>query len=237
MIAASARRLVRLVRAATLASVSRDAGGWPAASLVTTACDSDGSPILLLSTLADHTRNLAADPRAALLFEAASRRSNPQTGPRVSVAGTIAPADEPRLRRRFLARHPAADLYAGFADFGIFRMQVQRAHYVGGFARAAWLEGARFRIAAEISAAFAAEEEKTLAELNDGYRAALQLLAARLLRRAGTDWVAVGIDPDGCDLRRGATTARLSFAETIPAPAALASAIDRLIREIRVNLG
>jgi hypothetical protein len=235
VIAATARQLMRSVRSATLATASRDAGGWPFASLVTTACDTDGSPILLLSTLADHTRNLAADPRAALLFEAATRRSNPQTGPRVSVVGTIARADEPRLRRRFLARHPAAELYAGFADFGIFRMQVQRAHYVGGFARAVWLEGARFCLPAEFSAAFAAGEEQALAELNDCHRAALQVVADKRLRRAGTGWVAVGIDPDGCDLGCGQATARLSFAETIPAPAAAASAIDRLFREIRLG--
>ena len=234
MIAATARRLVRTVRSAALATAAHEAAGWPYVSLVTTACDIDGSPILLLSTLADHTRNLAADPRASLLFEAATRRGNPQTGPRVSVVGTVARADEPRLRRRFLARHPAADLYAGFADFGIFRMQVQRAHYVGGFARAAWIEAERLCIPAEVSAAFAAGEEQALAALNDKHCAALQALAGKRTRRGA--WTAVGLDPDGCDLQCGATTARLSFVETIPALAALPLAVDRLLRETRAML-
>lgn len=231
MIAATARQLMRSVRSATLATAAHDAAGWPYASLVTTACDIDGSPILFLSTLADHTRNLAADPRASLLFEAATRRSNPQTGPRVSVVGTIGPADEPRLRRRFLARHPAADLYAGFADFGIFQMHVQRAHYVGGFARAAWIEAQRFCIPAELGAAFAAGEDEALALLNDRHGAALQALAGKTMRRGA--WTAAGLDPDGCDLQCGAKTARLSFAETIPALAALPAAVDRLLRETR----
>ena len=114
-------------------------------SLVTIACDHDGSPILLLSNLADHTRNLAADDRASLLVEAASQRVNPQTGPRVSLVGRLTPADAARCRDRFLARHPSAERYAGFADFHIFRMAVGRVHWVGGFADARWMDGEAYR--------------------------------------------------------------------------------------------
>ncbi|MEK7246610.1 MAG: pyridoxamine 5'-phosphate oxidase family protein, partial [Pseudomonadota bacterium] len=132
------RRLLRRGRSGMLATVlggvtplgvpSHDAAraGHPYASLVTLAWDVDASPIFLFSTLSDHTRNLASDSRAALLIEEASRRANPQTGPRVTLIGRIAPCargeDESSARRRFLARHPEAARYAGFGDFRFFRM-------------------------------------------------------------------------------------------------------------------
>lgn len=229
---AQARHLMRQQRSAALATAAQDAASWPYASLVTTACDTDGSPILLLSNLADHTRNLKAEPRASLLFEAAAGRANPQTGPRVSVIGTIAPADEPHLRRRFLARHPTARLYAGFADFGVYRMQVVRAHFVAGFGRSVWIERDHFCIPAAVAAAFAGGEEEALAQLNGDRHAALQALAGKRSRRSGDAWMAVGLDPDGIDLCCGTATARLSFLHAIPAPTAAAEALDRLLQTI-----
>jgi hypothetical protein len=138
--ATQARTVLRSRRSAALATAMATEAGWPYASLVTIACDVDGGPILLMSRLSDHTRNLDRNPRASLLLEDASRRVNPQTGPRLTLLGRIVPEAEPRLRRRFLARHPGAALYADFTDFRIFRMQVERGHWVGGFGQARWLE-------------------------------------------------------------------------------------------------
>ncbi|MGF1640679.1 MAG: HugZ family protein [Rhodospirillales bacterium] len=211
--AAAARRLIRRARTAALATtLPDDRGGRAYASLVTVACDGDGRPLLLLSTLAEHTRNLAADARAALLFEAASGRASPQTGPRVTVLGRIERSAAPeRHLRRFLARHPGAARYAGFADFGCYRMAVERAHFVGGFARAQWLAGDELVLAGAAAAAIAAAEPDILAHMNADHGDAIGLYANRLLGRRGTGWTMVAVDPEGCDLRRGSVLARLDF--------------------------
>lgn len=169
------RRLMKEARQAALATTlappgldqspgqGRDLGdsGQPYASLVLVALDNDGSPILLLSDLADHSRNLKAEPRAALLFDGTAGLKDPLTGPRASVLGRItpvtpgadageatrdAPGDPPGdttgcLRARFLARHPSAATYADFSDFHFYRMTVESAHLVAGFGRIHWLMG------------------------------------------------------------------------------------------------
>lgn len=211
-VAPAARRLMRACRSAAVATSMPDGGGSrPYAALVTVACAADGSPLLLLSGLSEHTRNLAAEPRAALLFEAASRRRNPQTGPRVTVLGRIEPTSRPQDSRRFLARHPDAALYAGFGDFGFYRMAVERAHYVGGFARAEWIDGARLVLASETAAAVEAEEDGVLAHMNEDHAGTLALLAQELLGRSPGAWRLTGVDPDGIDLAVGAGFARLDF--------------------------
>lgn len=236
---AAARGLARRARSAALAtSLPADQGGEaaaPYASLVTIACDTDGAPILLLSQLADHTRNLHIDPRACLLIEGASRRSNPQTGPRVSLLGRITASGEERHRLRFLARHPGAALYAGFADFAIYRMQVERVHYVGGFARARWMGGEAFLCSAAAAAAVAAAEADILAHINQDHADAVALYAKHLLRRRGNDWRMIAVDPDGCDLRAGNTMARLDFPHPVGGPAELREVLVELAATARAK--
>jgi heme iron utilization protein len=231
--ASAARGLMRRVRSAALASTLRDNDGWAYASLVTVTCDCDGSPILLLSDLADHTRNLAADSRASLLFEAASGRANPQTGPRVTVLGRITRSLRDSDRRRFLARHPGAQLYAGFADFAFYRMTVERAHFVGGFARAAWLAAGDIVLDGKGVEGIAAAEPDILAHMNADHAEAVGLYAARLLRRRGEGWTMVAVDPEGCDLRRGSTLARLDFPRIASNPEALRKILVELAARAR----
>jgi putative heme iron utilization protein len=226
--AAAARGLMRRARSAALATSLRDENGRPYVSLVTVACDCDGSPLLLLSDLADHTRNLGADPRASLLFEAASRRANPQTGPRVTVLGRIERSEDERHRRRFLARHPAGGLYAGFADFACYRMTVERAHFVGGFARAKWLTGSDLVLDCDTAQGIAEAESGILAHMNADHTEAVELYAHRLLGRRGEGWTMVAVDPEGCDLGRGSVLARLNFPRLAADPGS--------VREILVAL-
>src|SRR5947199_30981 len=103
--------------------------------------DMDGSPLILTSRLSTHTANLEADGRASVLLAEAGK-GDPLAHPRLTVLGVFARierdgADEARVRRRFLARHPKSELYAGFGDFSFWWMQVASAHLNGGFARAA----------------------------------------------------------------------------------------------------
>lgn len=208
--AVAARGLMRRARHGTLATAETD-GAWPYASLVTVACDCDGSPLLLLSKLADHTRNILDDARASILFEAASGLANPQTGPRVTVVGRIEKTTEERHARRFLARHPRAREYAGFPDFAFYRMTVERGHYVGGFGNAVWIRRAKLVFGARASAAIAAAEEGIVEHMNRDHADAVVLYATRLLGRRGKAWRMIGADPEGIDLRLRDTFQRLDF--------------------------
>jgi heme oxygenase (biliverdin-IX-beta and delta-forming) len=121
-----------------------DGRDQPYVSLVLVALDSEGSPILLLSDLADHSRNLAVEPRSALLFDGTAGLDNPLTGPRASVLGRLEPVDTAdkateSLKTRFLAHHPSAAAYVDFGDFRFYRMAVKSAHLVAGFGRIHWL--------------------------------------------------------------------------------------------------
>src|SRR6202161_3381880 len=142
---ALAKSLLRPTRAGALATIDRNTG-HPFASLVNVAPDSDGAPLILISRLATHTANLEADHRASLLL-AAGGKGDPLAHPRLTLLGSFAQvarndASEPRLRRRFLARHPKSELYAGFADFSFWRLHTVAALLNGGFARAADLKAA-----------------------------------------------------------------------------------------------
>ena len=208
-------------------------GGRPYAALVTTAFAADASPILLLSQLSEHARNLAADPRVALLFEAASRRRNPQTGPRVTVIGRIARSPDGADRRRFLARHPDAALYADFADFGFYRMAIERAHYVGGFARAYWIRGEDFTLPGSGPAAIAVAEEGVLEHMNADHGEAVALYARAVLGRRGSGWRLTGVDPDGIDLASKDATGRIDFGQVVQDVDALRAALVSLAADAR----
>ncbi len=226
----AARRLMRGAVKAALATAMDD--GRPYVSLVTVATAQDGSPLLLLSGLADHTRNLAADPRGSLLFDGTDGYDNPQQGPRVSVLGRLAPTAEPGHRARFLARHPEAAMYAGFGDFAFWRLEMERAHLVGGFARAVWLED-RLAVEAEPAARMAAAEESILAHMNAEHGAAIDLYARRLCGAEGDGWRMAGIDPDGCDLMRDGRRLRLDFDAPVDGPEAARAALVALATAVR----
>lgn len=137
-----------LLRGAKAASLATADDGVPFAALVTVAFLADLSPVLLLSTLSTHTRQLMANPACALLVVGEAADENPQTAPRICLSGRAEITTDPAARAGFLAVHPYAALYADFTDFAFWRVDLQGAHYVGGFAAAAKLEVAKLRLAA-----------------------------------------------------------------------------------------
>jgi hypothetical protein len=206
--AALGRRLLRCCERAALATSLL---GAPYASLVLVAADLDASPLLLLSDLARHSRNIAFDPRVSLLFDGTEGHADRLDGPRLSVLGRVEPAADPRLLARFTARHPSSAAYAGFADFRLYRVAIERGHLVAGFGRIEWVDGAELGFAGDI-AALAAAEPAILARINTQPDTVLRI-AKRLPGHGGTGWRITGIDPEGIDLRREAETARLDFAD------------------------
>ncbi len=224
------RRLIRRARAGMLSTALASDGGRPYGSLVSVAFDCDLSPLFLFSDLSDHTRNLGQDDRASLLIEEAARLKNPQTGPRATLVGRVARTAEERHRRRFLARHPEAAMYAGFADFHVYRMGVERIHYVGGFARAQWMTAGKVAGDGAAAKAIAEAEEAILAHMNADHAAAVDHYATALLGRTGRGWTMTGIDPDGADLRLGGRFARLEFDQPIADRDAARRELVRLAR-------
>lgn len=129
-----ARGLLRAGGTASLATLGRD--GTPFASYVITAPAADGSPLTLLSRLARHTQNLEHDPRASLLFVREPEAGNESmTAARLTITGRCCKDEEAESQRLFLARHPDAQRYAGFADFSFYRFEVAAGHMVAGFGR------------------------------------------------------------------------------------------------------
>lgn len=243
-----ARRMLRRARAAGLATTLAGTGG-PYASLVTMATDHDGAPLLLLSGLAEHTANLEADPRCALLVEEASDRANPQTGSRATVVGRAekveAGAERDRLAGRFLARHPGAALYAGFGDFAIWRVAVERIHLVGGFARAVWLEDGVL-LPSAMAAAFAGAEAGVVDHMNQDHATAVEDYARGLLGLPGGPWRMRAVDADGLDLAledeagaddgTGPRVHRLEFDPPVESPDALRGRLVALVSVARGRL-
>jgi putative heme iron utilization protein len=212
---ATARDVLRLAATGSLATLGED--GSPFASLVTVATTPAGEPILLLSTLAVHTRNLARDPRASLLLVAPSGEGgDPLAGARLTLVGRIGrPEDDPMLRRRFLARHEEAAVYADFADFGFHRFEVSSAHLVAGFGRIVDLSRAEILTDCADAADLLAAETGAVEHMNADHADSVALYAIRLLGMPAGAWRMTAVDPDGADLRAGPLRARLAFPERV----------------------
>jgi heme iron utilization protein len=231
-----AKELLRTTRAGALATIDRNTG-HPFASLVNVATDADGAPLILVSRLSTHTANLEIDSRASLLL-ASTGKGDPLAHPRLTLIGAFAQvarddAREPRLRRRFLARHPKSELYAGFADFSFWRLDAVSAHLNGGFARAADLKASE--VMTDLSGAedLLAAEAGAVAHMNNDHAEAVRLYATKLLGAQDGNWRLTGIDPEGLDLACGDATLRLPFSAPITGAEQLRKAVVDLAAKAR----
>jgi hypothetical protein len=182
------RRLLRGVDRAALATRLPEgaetpepgSGGWPYASLVLLAVDQTAAPLLLISDLAEHTKNIRADPRVALLVDGTAGLADPLTGARASLLGRAAPCADASALARYVARHPSAAGYAGFKDFHLFRVSVTAAHLVAGFGRIHW--AAASDILDRPAPALVESEAEIVAHMNQDHADALDLVARRRSR-------------------------------------------------------
>lgn len=230
------RDLVRQIPRAGLATLlAGEPAPWPYASLVLVALDHDASPLLLLSDLADHTKNLRTDPRAALLFDGTEGWRNPLAGPRAALLGRVRPCDDARLAARFLARHPDAAAYAGFADFHLYRMALERAHLVAGFGEIHWLDAAAVLFDTADSAALAVAEPEIVDHMNADHADAVKAIANERSATAAEAWTMTGIDPEGADFRSGQLLARAAFQAPVHTAAAARRELVRLTRAARTT--
>jgi len=233
-----AKTLLRTTRTGTLATLDRNTG-HPFASLVNVATDADGAPLILVSKLATHAANLEVDGRASLLL-AETGKGDALAHPRLTVLGTFASvaleaAEEPRIRRRFLAHHPKSELYAGFGDFAFWRMAVVSAHLNGGFARAADLAAAEVLTDVSDAAALIESEADAIAHMNADHAEACRLYAIKLLGAPEGGWACVSIDPEGIELQYGQTVLRLFFPQRVTGPGPLRAVLKQLAEQARAG--
>lgn len=268
-LAAQARRMIRAADRASLATVLREPPdatedpnssenrGWPYVSFVLNACDHDGAPLLLLSDLADHSRNIRDDNRVSLLFSPkgkpgdnkegdmvevgteagaeAESRDDPLSHPRFSLLGRLEEYPAAHSRQRFLARHPASADYAGFGDFRIYRLNPSRGRLVAGFGRAVWIEGDCLLYDGE-SGDLREREAAIVAHMNADHGDAIRHYAETLLgrtplsaaKKGAPPWLMTGVDAEGCDLRRGGETARLDFMHPVAGAEEMRAELVRL---------
>lgn len=135
------RQLIAYPKAYFGTTADRDGAKYPFVSLVVPALDDQARPLLLLSDLSDHVKNLKGDSKVSLLFDGTEGRPEPLTGPRVTLLGEIAVTEDPTDRTAYLVRHPGAEVYAGFGDFRFYRLTVREALLVAGFGKIHRLTG------------------------------------------------------------------------------------------------
>ncbi len=229
---ASIRRLIRGQDRASLATVLA-ADGTPYASLVLYATLPDATPTLLLSNLAEHTKNLKADPRASLLIDDTAGLADPLTGARVTLVGRLEEVAPSLAQARYVARHPSAEAYVGFGDFRFYALKPTRAHLVAGFGRIHWIDADD--ILETAPSALVEREADIVEHMNEDHAEAVGLYATRLLGRGGGAWRMTGIDPEGADLRHEGEVARLEFSTRIEDAEAARRELVRLVKEARAK--
>lgn len=235
-IGTSIRHLMRGLARVSLGTLEAE-GGAPYASLAMVALDHDASPLLFLSDLADHTRNLKADPRVSLLFDGTIDKAMPLAAERATVQGRAAAVRDERLLARYVARHPDAAMYAGFRDFNLYRVTVERAHLVAGFGRIHWVDGSAVLLDTVGMDDLREAEVRMVEHMNADHADAIGLYARALLGRPGEGWTMTGIDPEGADLRRQGEVARLPFATRVADARAARTELVRLVGKARSRAG
>jgi putative heme iron utilization protein len=232
--AALARSLLRRSRQGALATLMAGSGD-PYCSLVNVASHPDGSPILLISRLALHTRNTTGDPRVSLMLDERVA-GDPLEGSRIMLAGRAEQAgggEEAILRRRYLNAHPSAQAFVEFKDFSFFRIRPSGAHLVAGFGRIVDLRPEQLLTDISDAGSLLGAEQDAIDHMNADHRGAMNLYATKLLGAEAADWSCTGCDPDGIDLHAGRTTLRLDFPRRIVTPAALRQVLKELAGQAR----
>jgi putative heme iron utilization protein len=231
-----ARTLLRRSHQGALATLMAG-NGDPYCSLVNVASHADGSPILLISRLAVHTKNILADSRVSLMLDERAA-GDPLEGARIMLAGRaeeVPPDQLELLRRRYLNAHPSSEAFVNFKDFSFFRIRPAGAHLVAGFGRIVDLNPEQFLTDISDAGALLEAAQDAVDNMNADHREAMNLYATRLLGAEPADWLCTGCDPDGIDLQAGQATLRLDFLERVTTPGELRKMLVGLAGEARAK--
>ena len=231
-----ARSLLRRSRQGALATLMAGSGD-PYCSLVNVASHFDASPILLISRLALHTRNILADNRVSLMLDERAA-GDPLEGARIMLAGRAEEAEAEQaaiLRRRYLNVLPSAQAFVEFKDFSFFRIAPSGAHLVAGFGRIIDLTPSQFLTDLSDAEGLLEAEQGAVEHMNEDHHETMNLYATRMLGADSADWNCTGCDPDGIDMQAGTVTLRLDFPERVTSATALRKMLVRLAGEARAK--
>jgi len=225
-----ARHLLRRHNLAVLSTHSLEIEGYPFGSVAPYAVDRTGSPILLLSTLAQHTRNIARDPRVALTA-LDPNAAEPQAASRITLVGDAAPIDkgDAATRRVYLEHFPAATTYFDFHDFSVYRIALRRVRFIGGFGKIHWVARDEFLLENPLAEA----EPAILEHMNADHAEALAAYCRAFLHLDPETVQMSGIDSEGFDMLVDGVHARLAFDVPVTTPDDARKALVDLVRRAR----
>ena len=206
-----ARCYLRARHHGVLSTLSRRVAGYPYGSVVPFVLDHQAQPIILVSRLAEHTRNMEADARTSLVVR--DDGDEVQAGARLTLVGDAARiALDPVLRARFLRYQPQAQQLLGLGDFSFWRITPLTLRFIAGFGAIRWVSGSEFAP----PQALAQVEADIVAHMNAGLADTLRACCRGVLGREVNEAVMLGVDCDGFDVRADGVRRRFDFPETAP---------------------
>jgi putative heme iron utilization protein len=228
---AASKKLMREARSGALATLMTG-GGDPYCSLVNVATAADGAPLLLISRLAIHTRNILNDARVSLMLDE-RKAGDPLQGARVMLMGTAVKTDSADARRRYIAHQPDAEMFANFGDFALYAVKIKGAHLVAGFGRIVDLTPADLLTDLTGAEALLAAEPEIIEHMNAEHSDTCRLYATKLLGAADGEWRCVGCDPEGLDLQCERVGLWLPFPKRVKEPGVLRAILKEMAERAR----
>jgi heme iron utilization protein len=234
-----ARTLLSMERIGSLSTLSRKQPGFPFGSIMPYAIDETGRPIFLISTMAMHTQNLLADPRASLLVSQPDPSGDPLGASRVTLIGNVAGVPEaelPDARSLYLARYENSRYWVDFKDFSFFRLQVVDVYFVGGFGVMGWVSAEDYsRAAVDPLASHAAG---IIEHMNADHRDSLVLLARVFAGITPEEATMTSVDRLGFHVRlktaEGTRGARIGFLREVVTPTDARKVLIEMVQQARL---
>ena len=231
-----ARTLVYLGRIGSLSSLSRKQPGFPFGSVMPYGLDEQGRPIFLISTMAMHTQNLQADPRASLLVTQDSADGEPLGASRVTLVGNVQPVPDTEVaeaRELYLARHANSKYWVDFEDFSFYRMNVVDVYYVGGFGVMGWVSASEYDRSQPDPLADAMAD--IIQHMNADHKDALVLLARKFARTEAQEVTMTAVDRLGFQVRMttgdGIRGARIAFLREVRTSSETREVLIEMVRQ------
>jgi hypothetical protein len=228
----TASEFLRAGRYGVLATQSRSLPGYPFGSITPYVLSAAGEPIIYISTLAEHTKNIGADPRVSLTVFDPADAADPQAGARLTWladACALTPGAAQAIAARYYRFFPAAAAYAGTHDFSFYALRPVRLRYIGGFGKIGWIEPQQI----DLTNPLADAEAGIVEHMNNDHTDALRTYCRHFFGRDAQQAVLVGADADGVDLLADGTALRLPFAARASDSDALRQRLIELLRVAR----
>ncbi len=232
------RTLVYLGRIGSLSTLSRKQSGFPFGSVMPYSLDERGRPIFLISTMAMHTHNLLADPRASLLVTQPDASGDPLGASRITLLGNVLAVRGPEvaeLRKLYLARYENSKYWVDYEDFSFYRMDVVDVYYVGGFGVMGWIPAADYESAQPDPLADAAAG--IMQHMNRDHKEELVLLARVFAGIESQEAAITSIDRLGFHVRlktqEGVRGGRIAFMREVSSPAEIRSVLVEMVKQAR----